>query len=291
MAVITQVDVKGYRQAGTATADITLRFFAADGGGFPTGAELGNETVSSASFAVGTPTVVNVAVSPNISITPNVKYIVTLEFPTGTFLFDGMIFSQLSSYDDTLREDVASFDGGSNWSAGSACAALGIQTDEGELYSGAGAVGAGWNNIYAPFQFGMWFINAAVPEKAVTPSPANAATGVDIPPSQLTWVDGGSAETYNVYFGPSGNMSLVSEGQAGLTFDLSGQSFDYGTTYQWRIDSINDYGTTTGDTWSFTTASFDPPAVGGGGDGTGENTMQTLKRLVVASNNKIWYES
>jgi len=72
-----------------------------------------------------------------------------------------------------------------------------------------------------------------------------------------------------------------------------------GIIYEWRIDSTNDNGTTTGDTWTFTSFTFEPPLPPGatvdevgvqGGTPTGENAMIQVKRLVVAANNKIWYE-
>jgi hypothetical protein len=57
--------------------------------------------------------------------------------------------------------------------------------------------------------------------------------------------------------------------------------FDYNTEYQWRIDSVNAQGTTTGDTWSFTTLVFTPPTVA---------VFQVIKRLVAAAADTFWYE-
>ncbi|MHC4095531.1 MAG: hypothetical protein ACYSU3_05685 [Planctomycetota bacterium] len=34
---------------------------------------------------------------------------------------------------------------------------------------------------------------------------------------------------------------------------------DYSTTYYWRIDEVNDSGTTTGEIWKFTTLMAPPP--------------------------------
>ena len=120
-----------------------------------------------------------------------------------------------------------------------------------------------------------------LPDKATNPAPANTATGVSVNLSELSWTQGNGADTEEVYFGPSGDLSLVQDG-AGTTFDLSSYlPFPYGTTYQWRIDSTNDDGTTTGDTWSFTTMEFIPPEV---------SVFQVVKRLCACAENRFWIE-
>ena len=107
------------------------------------------------------------------------------------------------------------------------------------------------------------------------------------------------AETYDIYFGPTGDLSLISFDQSGLSVEVP-YALDYNIEYSWRVDSTNEFGTTTGDTWSFTSIVFAPPLPSGvtlDGDGnptgtpTGVNNMITLKRLVTASNNKIYYET
>ena len=92
------------------------------------------------------------------------------------------------------------------------------------------------------------------------------------------------AETYNVYFGPTGDLAVISAGQAGLSIVVP-SILEYNTEYSWRVDAINVYGTTTGDTWSFTTLIFAPPLP------TGMNSMITLKRIVAAANDKVFYET
>lgn len=112
-------------------------------------------------------------------------------------------------------------------------------------------------------------------------------------------------ETYNVYFGEQDNLVLVASLQAGVEWVITFGTLKYNKVYEWRIDSVNAFGTTTGDVWSFNSIAFKSPLPGasggsgggggGGGDGeesspTGENNMITLKRLVAAANSKIWYE-
>ena len=146
------------------------------------------------------------------------------------------------------------------------------------------------------------------PTKAINPSPTNANSSVTLDQATITWEDGGGATSYDVYYGDtSGSLTSVSSGQAGLSFTITditlGSPFEYVVTRYWRIDSINSAGTTTGDEWSFTTLSYAPPlptgvsmvdgTPAGGTTGTpnGLNNMITVKRLIAAARNKIFYES
>ncbi len=169
----------------------------------------------------------------------------------------------------------------------------------------------------------------AAPTKASTPAPTNANASVTLDQATLGWVDGGGADTFNVYYGTdSGSLTLVSSAQAGMSFTVTGITdgapYTYLSVRYWRIDSTNDTGTTTGDEWSFTTIRFTPIGVtyfypttgqyyrlliqsdGTYGDVPGvgvENTdfvylaagyeanfVATNRRLVSAANSKIWIE-
>jgi len=123
---------------------------------------------------------------------------------------------------------------------------------------------------------------ASPPDKATSPSPANSATGVSLTQATLTWTEGVGSDYEQVYFGPSGDMSLVDDNDTDQSFSLASYlPFPYGTTYQWRIDSVNDEGTTTGDVWSFTTMEFTPPGV---------SVFQVVKRLCACAENRFWFE-
>ncbi|KKM66511.1 hypothetical protein LCGC14_1480470 [marine sediment metagenome] len=150
------------------------------------------------------------------------------------------------------------------------------------------------------------FTTGGPPSKAINPTPTDVADTVTLDQATITWEDGGGATSYDVYYGTSsGSLTRVSEGQVGLSFSLSVYTpYAYLDARYWRIDSINSTGTTTGDEWSWTTIPFDPVlptgiTLDGSGTGsgsptgtvTGENNMATVRRLVAASNNKIWYES
>jgi hypothetical protein len=89
----------------------------------------------------------------------------------------------------------------------------------------------------------------APPGKATFLSPGNGATGVSITTS-LNWSAGSGTTTgYDVWF----NGAKVSSNQSGTSYNPG--TLAYETTYQWHIDSIGPGGTTTGDTWTFTTRS------------------------------------
>jgi len=136
------------------------------------------------------------------------------------------------------------------------------------------------------------------PSKPTNPTPADAASDIVLSTDEVTWDDGGGSDDYDVYFGPTGSMTLRESGQVGTTWDIPFEVLLYETSYSWRIDATNAYGTTTGDTWSFDTIVFYPPVPSGevsgaggehGGEG-GKNNMVTVKRLVAAANNTIFFE-
>ncbi len=87
------------------------------------------------------------------------------------------------------------------------------------------------------------------PGQASNPSPANAATGVDIN-ADLSWTSGSGATSHNVRFGTANPPPFI-QNQAGTTYDPG--TLSPNTTYFWRIDEQNGSGTTTGVVWSFTT--------------------------------------
>jgi hypothetical protein len=91
------------------------------------------------------------------------------------------------------------------------------------------------------------------PSKATINFPEDQATNIS-KQTNIDWTDGGNTFSYNVYFGTiNPPVTLVASGGAASSFNPS-VDLQYGTTYYWRIDSVNPYGTTTGDVWSFTTA-------------------------------------
>ena len=89
-----------------------------------------------------------------------------------------------------------------------------------------------------------------LPAKAANPNPANGAGNIGIT-SQLSWTAGTDAVSHDVYFGTA-SPPVFQANQTAVTFDPG--ALVNSTTYYWRIDENNAYGTTTGDIWNFTTA-------------------------------------
>ncbi len=86
---------------------------------------------------------------------------------------------------------------------------------------------------------------------AVLLSPASGATDVSVHPI-LSWVEAGFATGRQVWFGPQGNLQLVSPSPTGKTFDPG--LLDLGTTYEWRVDEVSaSANVVKGFTWQFTT--------------------------------------
>ena len=96
------------------------------------------------------------------------------------------------------------------------------------------------------------------PDKATNPTPANNDTEVDFSGLELSWSDGGGADTFDVYIGETGALTLVSSTQAGTSYttDLSELASIFSASpvdqkIYWRVDAVNTDGTTEGDEWNF----------------------------------------
>ena len=93
------------------------------------------------------------------------------------------------------------------------------------------------------------------PAKVSVVSPTNGAVNQQLD-VYLTWVKPPMARSYDVYFGTSaGSIALVSNDQTARVKELPGLALD--STYYFRIDAVNEFGTTTGDVCSFSTWSAD----------------------------------
>jgi len=122
------------------------------------------------------------------------------------------------------------------------------------------------NNWYLPI--------AAASDTAWNPTPEDGAAEV-LRDAVLSWLPGKFAATHDVYLGATledvenaGTADprgvLVSEGQTDAAFDPDGY-FEYGQTYYWRVDEVNDAPDNTvykGTVWSFTAESYAYPITG-----------------------------
>lgn len=149
---------------------------------------------------------------------------------------------------------------------------------------------------------GEWHSGVVYPGKPVNPDPADAANDVKLHETTVTWESGGDTDSYNLYFGSlSGFLSLVESGITETSGVVQSYNFsNYNDFYYWRVDAVNENGTTAGDEWTFTTMTFQPPLPSGltpSGDldpptGTpnGENNAYTVKRLTACAKNTFYYE-
>jgi len=111
----------------------------------------------------------------------------------------------------------------------------------------------------------VWnFTTAGAPAmQATNPNPADGAVDIDRN-ANLTWTAGTGATSHSVYFGTV--QADVIAGTGGTfrgTFPVGTLVFDPGqmannTDHFWRIDEINDNGTTTGAVWRFKTLGAPP---------------------------------
>ena len=90
-----------------------------------------------------------------------------------------------------------------------------------------------------------------VPAKVSTVSPSNGAVNQQLD-VYLSWGKPSMARSYDVYFGlTAGTIALVSEDQTARAYVPTSLELD--STYYFRIDAVNEFGTTTGDVCSFST--------------------------------------
>lgn len=102
--------------------------------------------------------------------------------------------------------------------------------------------------------------------KAANPTPSNNATAVSyaIDSVALSWAKGFTGSSYQVYFGTaSGSMTLLGT-TSGNTMN-SPTYMKQNTQYYWRVDTLGESGTVTGDTWTFKTGVFAFPGAEGFG--------------------------
>lgn len=105
----------------------------------------------------------------------------------------------------------------------------------------------------------------SLPVKARGASPSSGAVGVRQTGTILTWSPGEAAVSHEVYFGTDPNAvknAGVDSPEYQGSRDLGDESYDpgdleWGVTYYWRIDAVEEDGTVrTGALWSFTAADF-----------------------------------
>ncbi len=97
-----------------------------------------------------------------------------------------------------------------------------------------------------------------VPVKAFEPAPASGATGVAID-AVLNWRPGREAARHDVYLGTDPNALTLAQTVTAHSLPLGPLGLQYGTTYCWRVNEVNDAATPAswqGDVWSFSIPSY-----------------------------------
>lgn len=91
------------------------------------------------------------------------------------------------------------------------------------------------------------------PNAAVNPNPSDNAESVAVN-TNLSWMNGGGAASYEVFFGTDNPPTNIVNGEAvtSSNYELTG-TLELETVYFWSINSINDFGNADGPIWSFTT--------------------------------------
>jgi len=131
-----------------------------------------------------------------------------------------------------------------------------------ESYSGD-VTGSSYGSMCGAYETGNEVIglldgSSSPPSQASSPSPSNSTTGISIT-ANLSWTDGAGSTSSDVYFGTDSTPDSGEDqgNQTATTFEPG--TLSNSTTYYWRIDEINAYGTTTGTVWSFTTTAGSAP--------------------------------
>ncbi len=115
-------------------------------------------------------------------------------------------------------------------------------------------VGSGWGQMG---QYGLSEVQFLyIPVQAREPEPADGAGEVP-PDSTLAWRSGREAVSHAVYFGDDPEtLSLAGTAQQA---SFTPTAMEFGSTYYWRVDEVNDFAEPalwTGDLWSFSTQEY-----------------------------------
>ncbi len=88
-----------------------------------------------------------------------------------------------------------------------------------------------------------------LPGQPAAPDPADSTSGISVN-TTLNWNAGTATDTHNLYFGTVSPPPLLT--QTALS-SYEPNTLEYETTYYWQVVEENQYGTTPGQIWSFTT--------------------------------------
>ena len=84
------------------------------------------------------------------------------------------------------------------------------------------------------------------------PNPGNGTNNISVYLPQISWTNGAGANQCEVWFGTSGNMTMVYDGSLVSSWTISAP-LEYSTNYNWQIVEKNDTCSTYGPVWAFVT--------------------------------------
>lgn len=142
----------------------------------------------------------------------------------------------------------------------------------------------GEGNVVYPVTQNYGGIMVTSPTAPYGPTPEHESIDIEVSLASLAWSFDGTVIDYDVYLGPTGDETLLEEGVETETVAIPSGTLLYSTEYSWYVVAHTSGGDFTSSTWTFTTMSLSPPVP------TAENAMITKRRLLAASDNKIWYE-
>lgn len=197
-------------------------------GGLPNGSKI---TDNAAFDCPDTKTLTTVTFTVQPVLQSGTKYAIVFENPSG-------VIGTPSYYDDGKRLQI--FGAGSTGTYYANGELVYHTTDE-------------WiSNTAQDLYFALWGSDiVTVPSKATDPVPANNATGVDFSAFGLSWTDGGGADTFDVWMGPSGSLVKVADAIVPSTYTVDITDVPTEQVIYWRVDATNGAGTTEGDVWTF----------------------------------------
>jgi hypothetical protein len=155
----------------------------------------------------------------------------------------------------------------------------------------------------------VWYFDPRPAQVSLT-SPTDAAIDQSLQVA-MVWAAAAATVTYSFnIIADGGGVTTTITGLTATTIANVGVylTLSHSTKFLWSVDTVNTFGTTTGVVWDFTTAALEyvlpswelidgktlGPLTGGtvGVDfrWLGYNNIVSIKHLVAAANNRIWYE-
>jgi len=264
--------------AGADPGNVTISIRATDGDGKPTGGDLAALTFDGSTLTnnVNGETTVRLFDSP-YSLVAGTVYAIVLRKDSIQELGGLRYYKKTTVGGYADGKHLSSFDEGSTWSP----------------------------SDFTDWKFATYGESLAA---AVLDAPADETTGYYLNSDYLaefTWahelINGFEGETHTVWFGPIGEM--VEQTDRSRYSIISNKwycdtTLEYYTVYEWKVVTTYAGETVESGAFGLTTIVFYPPLPSGevagaggelGGEG-GKNNMVTVKRLVAAANNTVFYE-